>query len=63
MSNLNEARYLGARDVAKRLNVSMTTVYRLLQRGDFPQALKFGRLTRWDVNMIDDWAAKQAAQV
>ena len=63
MSNFAEPRYLGVRDVAKRLSLSTATIYRFIQHGEFPPALKFGRATRWDVNMIDDWAAKQAAQV
>ena len=60
MSEITERRYLGARDVAKRLSLSTTTLYRLIQRGEFMQGLKFGHSTRWDVQDVDAWAAAQA---
>ena len=62
MSEITERRYLGARDVAKRLSLSTTTLYRLIQRGDFPQGLKFGHSTRWDIQDVDAWAKAQSEE-
>ena len=63
MAELQERRYLRAREVAERLGVGRTTIYRFARCGDFPKGLKFGNSRRWDIRDVDAWAARQAAQV
>ncbi|MBQ8691521.1 MAG: helix-turn-helix domain-containing protein [Synergistaceae bacterium] len=63
MAELKERRYLRAREVAERLGVSITTVYRLIQQGQFIEGAKFGGSRRWDVQAVDAWATEQAAQL
>jgi len=60
MSDLIEARYCKARDVARRLSISTTQLYRLLQRGEFVKPLKIGHATRFDVHAVDEWVKAQA---
>ena len=63
MTELRERRYLRGREVAERLGIALTTIYRFTRHGEFPQPLKFGRSTRWDVQAIDDWASRQCASL
>ena len=62
MAELKERRYLRAREVAERLGVGVTTIYRLIQQGQFIEGAKFGGSRRWDVQEVDRWAAEQADQ-
>ena len=62
MAELKERRYLRAREVAERLGVGVTTIYRLIQQGQFIEGARFGGSRRWDVQEVDKWAAEQAAQ-
>ena len=60
MSELKERRYLRAREVAERLGVSITTVYRLIRQGQFIEGARFGGSRRWDVQAIDAWAQSKS---
>ena len=60
MNELKERRYLRAREVAERLGIGITSIYRLIQSGNFITPLKFGRSTRFDIEAVDAWAADQA---
>ena len=60
MSEITERRYLGAREVAERLGVGVTTIYRLIQKEQFPEGARFGKSHRWDIQDVDAWAAAQA---
>ena len=63
MTELRERRYLRGREVAERLGLGISTIYRFIRCGEFPQPLKFGRSTRWDVQAIDEWAGRQCASL
>jgi excisionase family DNA binding protein len=44
-------------DIAKKLNCSTRTVYRLTDRGFVPPPIRLGRLVRWSPEAIDRWLA------
>ena len=48
--------YLKIEEVAKRFEINVTTVYRLVQRGDLP-GFKIGNQWRFDEDLLDSWAA------
>lgn len=55
---MTEQRYLSAREVAKRLNIGVSTLYRMIKRGMFLQGGFFGGSRRWNVSDVDRWAAQ-----
>lgn len=46
--------YLSIDQVAKRFGVNVTTVYRLVQRGEIP-GFKIGNQWRFSVELLDSW--------
>lgn len=46
---------LKARDVARRLGISVKHLTRLIDREQFPPPLRLGRCCRWPQRIIDDW--------
>ncbi len=55
---MKEESYLSIAEVAKKLGVNTTTVYRLAQRGQLP-AFKVGSQWRFSVDQLDSWVADQ----
>lgn len=45
--------------VAQKLNISRSSVYRLLAEADFPRPFKVGRSTRYDPADIDEYIKRQ----
>lgn len=41
--------------VAQRLNISLRTVYRLIQTGEIPAPVKLGKMLRWRTDVLDAW--------
>ena len=59
---LQNGAYLTVKEVAKYLNVSTATVYRLKKAGDFPLARKLSPgVVRWRLSDIEEWEATRAA--
>jgi excisionase family DNA binding protein len=44
--------YLTAREICEALRVSKPTLYRNIQRGRFPEPIKFGRTSRWPLDAV-----------
>ncbi len=42
-------------EVLRRLRCSRTALYRLRQSGNFPKAIKHGRVLKWLEVEIDEW--------
>ena len=43
-------------EVAKRLRVSIPTIYRQMKKGTFAQPIQgIGRCLRWDAANLEDW--------
>lgn len=55
---MNEDQYLSIGEVAKRMGVNTTTVYRLAQKGRLP-AFKVGSQWRFSIEQLDAWVADQ----
>ena len=51
--------FLKVREVAQKLNISRSSVYEFMRRGNFPQPYKFGKTIRWNEVDIEDWAKSQ----
>lgn len=52
---MTDRHYLTVEDVAKRFEVNVTTVYRLVQRGKLP-AFKVGHQWRFSKARLEEWA-------
>lgn len=46
--------------VAKRLGVCRSTIYAWVQKGLFPEPIKFGRSSRWLSSEVNEWFADKA---
>lgn len=49
------------KQVISKVSMSKTAVYALLKDGKFPAKIKFGRLTRFSEQEIDEWIAQAKA--
>ena len=53
---------LAAKDVARRLSVSVRTIWRLVAEGQFPQPVRYSRkLVRWKASDIDRYIQSLSA--
>lgn len=52
---------LTVKQVAKMTSVSVPTLYRWMEKGEFPKPIKLGCLSRWKQSVITDWIDEQAA--
>lgn len=52
-------RMIDVTQVARILDVSTRTVWRLVSSGDLPQPIRFGRNVRWRVSDIEQWIVKR----
>lgn len=48
-------RLLDIRQASFKTCISRTVIYELLKTGGFPAKIKFGRMTRFSENEIDEW--------
>lgn len=56
------SRFLTLPEVKQLVGFSAPTIYRLIQRGEFPRQIVFGRkLVRWDEKTLHEWMATTAA--
>lgn len=56
MKDGGEKPYLTVEEVAKRFGVTVTTIYRLVQRGKLP-AFKIGNQWRFRAARLEEWVA------
>ena len=55
-----EKRLLRLREVESRCGIKHTTIYRMMEKGTFPRAIKVGpKAVRWDSSAIDAWVEEQ----
>lgn len=48
--------YLTVKEVAKKLHVSKTTIYKFLSEGRFPKPVPLGtNIKRWPESVLDKW--------
>lgn len=51
-------------EVAKKLQLSVRTIYRMAQGGEMPAPVKIGKhVVRWRSDVLDDWMANDCARV
>lgn len=48
-------RFLRIKDVLKRVPVSRNTIYRMMNKGEFPKNIEFGSVSVWIEKEVDDW--------
>ena len=55
-------RLLRASEILQILGVSNATLWRLIQRGEFPRSIKLGRAARWEERDVRAFIATRKAQ-
>ena len=55
MSTDTATQLITAEELAKLMQVSERTLWRLLSSGKLPKPLRFGRNTRWRLADVNDW--------
>ncbi len=48
-------RFLRIKDVLKRVPVSRNTIYRMMNKGEFPKNIELGSVSVWIEKEVDDW--------
>ena len=48
-------RFLNLKQVMQKTGLSKTHIYRLMQRGDFPEKIKVGASSYWLESDIENW--------
>ena len=51
--------YLKVEEVCARYRMSERTLYRLVQKDQFPKPIKIGGQNRWPESLIAEWEAAQ----
>lgn len=59
---LPESGFINKDQVLHLLLVSRATLYRYIKSGKFPESVKLGRRSLWNVDDIRDWLAKTRSQ-
>jgi prophage regulatory protein len=55
--------FIRVRDVRARAGITRSTIYRLMQRGEFPRCIKLApNVSVWSSHEIDEWIAARIAQ-
>lgn len=57
-----EVRLIRMPEVVQRIGLSRPTVYRLIQRGEFPSPVRRGRTSAWLSTEIDNYLAQIVQQ-
>jgi excisionase family DNA binding protein len=57
MSTETAPTLINAEEVARMLDVSERTLWRLLSAGKVPRPVRIGRSTRWRLSELRDWIA------
>lgn len=55
--------YLRRIDLEKRLQVSGKTIYTWIKGKGFPAPRKFGNISRWDLQEVEQWENRQPQEV
>jgi excisionase family DNA binding protein len=58
MSTDAAPKLINAEELARLLDVSERTLWRLLSGGKLPQPVRIGRNTRWRLEEVSDWIQK-----
>lgn len=53
--------YVKASELARRLGVTVKTIYNLMNSGIIPRGMKFGKSRRWDWQEVDDFLKHKSA--
>ncbi|WP_081698963.1 AlpA family phage regulatory protein [Marinobacter sp. EVN1] len=60
MKSDQKEKYLSARELASRYEVSLVTPWRWAKQGSFPRPVKLGpNCTRWKLSEIEAWEASR----
>ena len=58
-----QAKILRRKDVEKMVGLSRSTIYKLMNQGSFPKAIRLGpRAVGWRISDIENWINQQAAR-
>ncbi len=54
-------RFLRIKQVLERVPVSRNTIYRMMQKGDFPKNVEIGSVSFWIEKEVDEWMDQKVA--
>jgi excisionase family DNA binding protein len=54
--------YLTVREIAAKLKISVSGVYSLVRHGTLPPPLKFGKLSRWSEEQLEEVEQQQLSR-
>jgi prophage regulatory protein len=57
----DETRFLRLKDVLARVPVSRATLYRAMDRGEFPKTVRLGSCSMWVAGEVDEWVKRAVA--
>jgi len=57
-----QKRYLSTKELSEYINISVNTIYSWVWQKRIPH-IKFGRLVRFDLKAIDEWAGEKNVKV
>lgn len=58
----DQTRFLRIRQVLALVPVSRPTIYRMMERGEFPKALRIGSSSLWVESEINKWMNDKVAE-
>jgi prophage regulatory protein len=58
LGDVRDDRMLRLPEVMRRMSVSRPTIYRMIQKGEFPKPARFGRSSMWPESDIRDYQRK-----
>ena len=54
--------YIRAKQLAQELGVTVKTIYNLMNTGQLPQGVKFGKSRRWDMDEIKTFIKQRSCK-
>lgn len=59
---MSKAKMLTVSEVATKLKIGKSTVYKLVKKNDLPKPVKLGNRSLWHETSIDEWFAQKSAE-
>ena len=57
---MDEMQCLTISDLAKKLKVAKSTLFKMLRNGEIPTGIRIGKCRRWRVEKVNEWLDAQA---
>lgn len=54
--------FLRIKDVLRKVPVSRPTIYRMIEKNEFPRPVKIGSVSLWPENEVNDWMTSKVQE-